>query len=110
IIKDLKIDILLVDFSLKEVYGTIETTQIYYFNCTESIQNDVELINYQDQIISEDNLIQEDYSIVFSSGTSQHIKYINRTFHEIKKDKKSLLEKFKFYWSYRGSTWYIIKK
>ncbi len=110
IIKDLKIDILLLDFSLKEVYGTIETTQIYYFNCTESIKNDVELIHYQDQIISEENLIQEDYSIVFSSGTSQHIKYINRTFHEIKEDKKSLLEKCKFYWSYRGSIWYIIKK
>ncbi len=109
IIKDLNIDLVLVDFKLKEKYEKLDCIHIYYFNCTKLVVNDIEAINVQKQIISEENLIQEDYSIVFSSGTSENIKYINRRFFEFKKQKTSFLKKVKEYWWFRGSIWYIIK-
>ncbi|MBJ6369746.1 AMP-binding protein [Snuella sedimenti] len=112
IIKDINIDLLLIDFNLKGTYEVLKCSNIYYFNCKESLNEDIELIDYHKESVSEENLIQEDYSIVFSSGTSQNIKYINQTFSENPKQKKSLLTVVKLikdYWYYRGSIWYIIK-
>lgn len=109
IISDLNITVLLVDYSFKTKVKGIKCENVYYINCSDKKESlNVENVDTRNVTISTKNIIREDYSIVFSSGTSQKIKYINRYFWEL--GKESFTDKIKKYWSLRGSIWLIITR
>ncbi len=106
VINDLRLDFILADYSLFNVLS-FEKVKAVYFNTPEDFVG--EIFNIDGNIVPfvfDKNLIQKDYSIVFSSGTSERVKYINRTFWERKEDKMpKVFKNIKLYFKLRGSIW-----
>lgn len=109
IIDDLKIEILVLDYSFKSKIVGLKCKHIYFINCNEKDEKfRIENIEVNNETSITKNIIREDYSVVFSSGTSQKIKYINRYFWELKKE--NLIDKIRKYWQFRGSIWSLLRK
>lgn len=82
IIEETNPDLILCDFKLadKFTYGNLPK---YYFNTTTDHDYDFKKVKSLDSNRGNKNLIQEEYSIVFSSGTSEKVKTIIMKFHEL---------------------------
>lgn len=106
VILELKLDFILVDYSLFNVFS-FENAKPVYFNANHDFTGDCLSIKESTiPFVSSENLIQEDYSIVFSSGTSEKVKYINRKFFKEEPTKKpNLFKKINLYFQYRGTIW-----
>ena len=108
IVEKTNTDIVLMDFSLADKYNSIHN-QVYYIECnTKEIESNL----WKQQKINNnfvvENLILEEYSIVFSSGTSKEIKFIKKIFRNIEKEEESFLEQIKqiaYYIRYGKSLW-----
>lgn len=103
----------LVDFAYKDQIG-VSSEKVYFFNCKSDCNNNFSKIEEDEQFDFSINRIQEDYTIVFSSGTSEKIKYIRRCFIELtEKERKepSILKKIKYFFQvkWRGSIWTELK-
>jgi long-chain acyl-CoA synthetase len=84
----IRIDLTLCDFRCRNIYKSIDVDKLYFFNCTDNCEKNFELIKPKIRIKNPDkNLIKEDYTLVFSSGTSERIKRINWNFTKIEKKK-----------------------
>ena len=91
-----KIDITLCDFNLKDLIESAGIKDIFFFNCIKSVTNDFNLLKKSSIIPNEEeSLIRKDYTIVFSSGTSDKVKRINWSFSK-KEPKPSLRDKIRF--------------
>lgn len=108
ILTETKVDMLLCDYNLKDRYK-FNNVETYYYNCNEVHQRDFEKA---EQLLSieniEKNLILEDYSIVFSSGSSEKVKKIIRSFVTRDHEKKTLIGRIKFIFvviNYKLSFW-----
>jgi Long-chain acyl-CoA synthetases (AMP-forming) len=85
-----------------------------HINSTEDCENNFDHIEGVEEYDFSKNRIQEDFSIVFSSGTSEKLKYIKRSFLDLtekQKKKPSLLQKIKLFITIkrRGSIWTELK-
>ena len=107
---DIPIDLFLCDFVFKDKY-TIPNQRTYFFNCTENIQSDLDDIRITDVSFSKkENLIRENYSIVFSSGTSEKTKYINIQYYKLDAPKKGIVSLIKRYLNFRKSIYADLKR
>ena len=106
VISTLNLNLILVDHSLINNFS-FGTAKPVYYNVTKDFTGDILAIKESTvSFVSTENLIQEDFSIVFSSGTSEKVKYINRKFFKEEPQKKpNLFKKLKLYFQYRGSIW-----
>jgi long-chain acyl-CoA synthetase len=110
IIQDTHTDILLVDFSLKDKIS-LNDIDIFYIEChSEHCEKNFIKLPISEYAPIKENLILEEYSIVFSSGTTDKIKYIKKTFKPIDLPKKnSLIEQskrfFHYHLYYKRSFW-----
>lgn len=98
-----------IDIKFKNRHGVNDSKKIF-FNCVESEVDDFEL-KEQDHDFSKNRVIK-DYSIVFSSGTSEKLKYITASFEPLTKKEKrkpNLFKKLKLYFKYKGSIWFEIR-
>lgn len=108
ILEETKVDVILMDLSLQDKYCNIES-KVYHFECNnEKLETDFWKIQEFNIDNSLDNLILEEYSIVFSSGTSERIKHIKKTFPRLVKEKVTFIHQLKKigqYISYKKSFW-----
>jgi len=102
-----KIDVFLCDYNLKDKCSSIGI-DCYYFNCKEDNNLDFEKVGLGEITeCSISNLIREDYTIVFSSGTSEKVKQITWKFWKIER-KTAISDKLKqllFVIGYKFSFW-----
>lgn len=101
-----------VDYLYREKIGDFGNS-VYYFNCPLETANDLLQVDLDEDYDFTINRVLKDYSTVFSSGTSENVKYINRTYPDLKeKDKKkpSIFKKIVLYFRFRGSIWMEIRK
>ena len=97
IIRDTKVDILFLDETITNKYE-IDENKLYYFNCNINTRKSIESIEISDfKDANEKNLIIKDYTVVFSSGTSNNYKKINWSFSDIK-DRKDTPKSFRKSW------------
>jgi long-chain acyl-CoA synthetase len=106
ILEDINIDIILCDYDIKNKLNTT-LENLYYFNCeqVEEKQNFIDIPVFLLENI--ENVILENYSIGFSSGTSEKLKKINLTFKKIEKNRSNLIRKIQAYLNYKKSFWSI---
>jgi long-chain acyl-CoA synthetase len=103
VLNDFRIDLFLCDFSIKRQILS-DLPGLYHFNCTPSCLDDIEKVSIdKEDMNDEENLILKDYSIVFSSGTSEKIKYITIEYKEEKPKKKKIFGLIEGYFNYRQS-------
>ena len=101
--EEIKIDLFLCDFNLKDKYS-IPNQETYYFNCESDYELNFKNIKLgETSECNEKNLIREEYSIVFSSGTSEKTKYININYYELEPMQKGIIHKIKQYIAFRNS-------
>jgi long-chain acyl-CoA synthetase len=108
ILKDTSADILFLDNNLKDKYA-LNNIKTYYIENYEGLQEH-DFLNLPVVAAETNNIdkILEEYSIVFSSGTSEKVKYIKRTFPDIEKSNKSIIEHIRQiyqYVKYKRSFW-----
>ena len=102
------IDLTICDFTQKDIISLLNIDNLYYFNCKDNINNSFESI--ESAVLNDnknENLIRDDYTIVFSSGTSEKVKKINWSFTK-NEDKKSLKDRINLLFSiinYKLSFW-----
>jgi long-chain acyl-CoA synthetase len=82
ILEDTKTDLLLIDEKLKDKYS-FENFDLYFFNCSENNPHDFHLLPVTEIADPEANKLLEEYSITFSSGTSERFKKIPLKLHKI---------------------------
>ncbi len=108
ILKEVEVDILLCDFSLKDQF-LFNGVEKYYYRCYELQEKDFEKLDQlsSNKIAKKHNNIREDYTIVFSSGTSENIKKITWSLPGINEN-RTFLQRLKLIFhfiSYKFSFW-----
>jgi len=107
ILEDTKADIVLMDCCFADKFNIIGC-KTYHFEC-KNIELETGFWKLQEfNNISLENLILEEFSIVFSSGTSEKIKHIKRTFPDLEKKKETLIDQIKkigLFIKYKRSFW-----
>lgn len=107
---NLKLDLLLVDYGLKNKFEDLNIKK-YYFNCTQPEEQDFQKLEIENYNLNENNIIKEKYSIAFSSGTSEKNKYINLKFYKEKQlFHGSIFNKIKTYLKIKNNIWFILRK
>ena len=105
VLDEINVEVIICDYTLKDKLSDIHSN-CYFFNSDpvskEKFFNQLPLIKNSE----EKNRIPENYSIGFSSGTSNKVKSINLVFREAKRENKlNFIKKIRLYVRYKRSFW-----
>lgn len=107
IVSELKVKWAFVSYTEKNNFVNQDNLSVWYFNCADKVDNNFNEVLEDNLFDFSVNKILKDYTIVFSSGTSEKLKYINRVFFDLKRSQRSfsLLKKLISFFTLKGTVW-----